>query len=298
MKWILIGIAAAASLAATSARAADLPARIYTKAPVPPPVVYNWTGFYAGINGGYSWGRANTANMAISPFAGIFPTPPFAPFGQNVNGGVAGGQAGYNWELNRQWLLGLEGDIQWSGERSSAILTSVGSRYGAFANGILNPQGPGADFNAIATEVANLSYDLQWFATFRGRAGLLAGPQTLLYVTGGLAVGDFKYSAQTTTSVQVFAPGFAGTTPFGPPNVFAGTAASSSDTRLGWTVGGGIEQKFSPNWSGKLEYLYMDFGTKTYFGGTANQADVSFHDQVLRAGINYEFAPGPVVAKD
>src|SRR5579871_2733616 len=73
--------------------------------------------------------------------------------------------------------------------------------------------------------------------------------------------------------------------------------ASSGDTRVGYTVGAGIEHKFTPNWSGKLEYLYMDFGTRTYFAGTANQADVSFRDHVLRAGINYEFAPGPVVAK-
>jgi outer membrane immunogenic protein len=41
----------------------------------------------------------------------------------------------------------------------------------------------------------------------------------------------------------------------------------------------------------------MDFGSKTFFAGTANQADVSFHDQVFRAAINYEFTAGPVVAK-
>lgn len=70
----------------------------------------------------------------------------------------------------------------------------------------------------------------------------------------------------------------------------------STDTRVGWTVGAGVERKFTRNWSAKLEYLYMDFGSKTCFG-TANQADVSFHDHVLRAGFNYAFAPTPVVAK-
>lgn len=104
---------------------------------------------------------------------------------------------------------------------------------------------------------------MQWFATFRGRAGVLAHPQTLLYATGGLAVGEFKYTAQNTTSVQVFTPGLTGTTPLGAPLVMAGAKASSSDTRVGWTVGAGVERKFSPNWSGKLEYLYMDFGSKT-----------------------------------
>jgi outer membrane immunogenic protein len=72
---------------------------------------------------------------------------------------------------------------------------------------------------------------------------------------------------------------------------------SRSDTRVGWTAGAGVERKFSLNWSGKLEYLYMDFGTKTYFAGTANQADVSFHDHIFRTGINYEFNAAPVVAK-
>jgi len=292
MKRGLIEIAAVASLLATSALAADLPARTYTKAPVYVDPGYNWTGFYAGVNGGYSWGRADTA---FAPVTTIFPTPAFAPVRRNVDGGLAGGQLGYNWQIDRRWVLGLEGDIQWTGERSSTSQTTVSPRYGAFPDGLPNALGP--DFNAIASQTGTLAYNLQWFATFRGRAGILADPQTLLYATGGLAVGDFKYGAQTTTSVQVFTPGLAGTTPFGPPIVLAGAVASSSDTRVGWTLGAGVERKFSPNWSAKLEYLYLDFGTKTYFAGTANQADVSFHDHIFRAGINYAFNPAPVVAK-
>jgi len=293
MKRISAGIVAIASLLSTGAFAADLAPRPYTKAPVMVDPGYNWTGFYVGLNGGYSWGRANTS---IAPFAGIFPVVPFASFRQDVNGGLAGGQIGYNWQVDRTWVLGLEADMQWTGEKSSTSLTTVGPRYGAFDTGLPNLL-PGPDFNAIASQTATLSYDLQWFATFRGRAGVLVDPQTLVYGTGGLAVGDFKYTAQTTTSVQVFGFGGLGTTPVGPPRVLAGAATSSSDTRVGWTVGAGIERKFSPNWSGKLEYLYMDFGTTTYFAGTVNQADVSFHDHIFRAGINYEFNPAPVVAK-
>jgi outer membrane immunogenic protein len=62
----------------------------------------------------------------------VFPVPAYAPFRQNVNGGLGGGQIGYNWQLDRTWVLGLEGDIQWTGERSSMSLTAVGPRYGAF----------------------------------------------------------------------------------------------------------------------------------------------------------------------
>ena len=297
MRQLLVGSIAIASLAATSAFAADLAPRPYTKAPVMVDPGYNWTGFYAGLNGGYSWGRANTTMTGISPLAPLFPIPAFAPFRQDVNGGLAGGQVGYNWQVDRKWVLGLEGDIQWSGERSSSLLTVVGPNYPSGRTGIPFLGSPGgADFNATLTQTANLAYSLEWFATFRGRAGLLVDPQTLLYATGGLAVGGFKYSAQATTSIQVFGPG-AGTTPQGPPFVFAGAAASSSDTRVGWTLGAGVERKFSPNWSGKLEYLYMDFGTKTFFSGTGNQADVSFHDHIFRAGINYDFSPAAVVAK-
>jgi len=288
MKKLLL--AGAAMMLATGALAADLP----VKAPPMLAPVYGWTGFYIGVNGGYSWGRANTS---IAPLASPFPTTAFAPFHQSVDGGLGGGQIGYNWQLDPKWVVGLEADIQGTGERSSASLVAVGPRFGAFSSGLPNPF-PGPDFNAIATLATSLSYDLQWFATFRGRVGLLATPDSLLYATGGLALGDFKYSAATTLTSTVFGPGSAGTTPTGVVLALpVGAAASSSDTRVGWTVGAGIEHKFTPNWSGKLEYLYMDFGTKTYFSGTANQADVSFHDQVFRAGINYAFSPAPVVAK-
>src|SRR5450432_2787967 len=60
MKRMLIGSAVAASmLVATSAFAADLPAKVYTKAPPPIVAVYDWTGFYIGGNIGYSWGRSS-----------------------------------------------------------------------------------------------------------------------------------------------------------------------------------------------------------------------------------------------
>ena len=292
MRRIAAGSLAFASvLAATSALAADLPARTYTKAPVIVDPGYNWTGFYVGANGGYSWGRANTSLTAPSPLPAIFPVAAFAPFRTNVNGGIAGGQLGYNWQVDPKWVLGLEGDAQWSGERSSSTLTAVGPRYGSSIVGIPG----GTDFNAIITQTANLAYDLQWFATFRGRAGWLADPQTLLYGTGGLAVGGFRYAAQGTVALQVFGPGLGGTTPgFG--FTVPGAAAAQSDTRAGWTLGAGVERKITRNWSAKLEYLYLDFGSRRFFAGTANEADVSFRDHIVRVGINYEWYP-TVVAK-
>jgi outer membrane immunogenic protein len=280
MKRILIGsIAVASALTVTTAFAADLPARTYTKAPVMMDPGYNWTGFYAGLNGGYSWGRANTT---------LFPGTVLATsLGQDVNGGLFGGQIGYNWQVNPKWVLGLEADGQWTGERG---------RRNDLLGSIRTPT-PGNDFNIVATTAVNSEFSLPWFATFRGRAGYLVDPSLLLYGTGGLAVGEVKVATQTSVTAQLFGPGSTGTVPAGPAITVVGPALSESQTRVGWTAGAGLEKKFSQNWSAKLEYLYLDFGTKTYFGGTANAVDVSFHDHILRAGINYAFYPGPVVAK-
>jgi outer membrane immunogenic protein len=159
MKRVLIGSAIAASLfAATGASAADLPARIYTKAPVMVDPVYSWTGFYVGISGGYSWGRASETALIGAPFPGSFTAK------QDVNGGFGGGQIGYNWQVDPRWLLGLEADIQGSGERGSSNDNLGSIRVGRIG---------------FTASTAN-SVDFPWFATFRGRAGLLADPSLLL----------------------------------------------------------------------------------------------------------------------
>jgi outer membrane immunogenic protein len=281
MKRILIAGAAMASLLTTNALAADLAPRPYTKAPVIVDPGYNWTGFYVGLNGGYSWGRGTETALIGAPFPGS------ATVRQNVNGGLFGGQIGYNWQVNPKWVLGLEADGQWTGERgrSNDFLGSIRQTL------------PGGDFNVLTTVALNNETKLPWFATFRGRAGFLADPSLLLYGTGGLAVGEVKFSSQATLTAQLFGPGAAGTTPAGPLLTAVGPVVSASETRVGWTVGAGLEKKFNQNWSAKLEYLYLDLGTKTYFAGTANAVDVSFRDHIVRAGINYQFTSGPVVAK-
>jgi outer membrane immunogenic protein len=95
---------AAAVLASGSAAAADLTPR-YAPVIRPAPVyaaVYNWTGFYLGINGGGGWGRSQWDG--IDRF--------------DVSGGLIGGTIGYNWQIN-QLVIGAEGDLDWSGIRGS-----------------------------------------------------------------------------------------------------------------------------------------------------------------------------------
>src|SRR5262249_1210449 len=83
-----------------------------------------------------------------------------------------------------------------------------------------------------------------WLATIRGRAGITMG-QTLFYVTGGGAFAGVEASSTNTT----------------PP----GAIISEFRTRTGWTVGGGVEYAFAPNWSAKAEYLYVRFSGQAYF---------------------------------
>jgi len=284
-----ISLAIAASLLATGALAADLPAKVYTKAPVVPPVIYDWNGFYVGGNVGYSWGRerddgnlTGTQTVQIFRTAGpnlisttVTPIGPVALVGRsNVNGVIGGGQAGYNWQ-RQNWLVGIEADLQASDERSNgAICTVAGCPPGSL--------------------LFDTSYRLDWFGTLRGRVGFLPTQQLLLYATGGLAYGHIAANEPT-------------------------VPLSWGDTRAGWTVGVGGEVALDRHWSIKLEYLYMDLGrfgnasaTATAVTNQLNTPLVGFNtlttttataafstrftDNIVRAGVNYRFGD-PVVAK-
>src|SRR3954463_5026811 len=87
------------------AAAADIPARRSYSAPAMVAPVYNWTGFYAGLNAGYGWGRQTTT------FGGIAA----GSISERADGFIGGGQIGYNWQTPANWVFGVEADIQGSG---------------------------------------------------------------------------------------------------------------------------------------------------------------------------------------
>lgn len=223
MRRVLLSTISLLALSVAGASAADIPRPGPTyKAPVAVPV-YNWTGGYIGINGGYGWGQSD-----------------WGFFGGDANpaGGTVGLTLGYNWQaLGSPWVFGLEGDINWSGIK------------GSFAN-FACPFG---------CEIKN-----EWFGTVRGRVGY-AIDRVMPYVTGGLAFG------QVGASINGF-----GTT---------------SDTNFGWTIGAGVEGALAPNWTAKIEYLYMDLGDANcgalLCGPIANNIDFTTH--LVRAGLNYKF---------
>ena len=276
MKRILLSALLVAS--AVPALAADLSVKAR---PMPAPIpVWTWDGFYIGINGGYSWGRSNTTVSYFNTITGAPIIPPAGSItdaGFNLDGGVFGGQIGYNWQFS-SWLFGLEADAQWSGQKGSAafLCSAAGLLPGACF--------PGSTFLPVGTLGVGLAVDkkLEWFGTVRGRLGVLASPTWLLYVTGGLAFGEVQTDAVLTS---ITAGG-----------AVVALAGSSSKAHAGWTIGGGTEGNLGGNWTAKAEYLYMDLGT---FDTTVTVpaaligANISSRvtDNIFRVGINYHFSP-------
>ena len=155
-------------LGTATASAADLAPRYY-KAP-PPPVVsplYNWSGFYAGINGGWGtshncWTRTATAGAAILPVSEGC---------HDADGGTVGGQIGYRWQA-ANWVFGLEAQGNWADFRgSNASLL----------------------FGGVATNRTKIDA----FGLFTGQVGY-AWNNVLWYVKGGAAVTDNKYNGVLT----------------------------------------------------------------------------------------------------
>ncbi len=237
-------------LFAGPAIAADMP----LKAPPPPPApVFSWTGFFGGLNVGGSWGRARS-EFGISSVTSIAASDSVSP-----DGVIGGGQLGYNWQLDPNWLIGAEADIQASGEKASATR-----------------------FDTVDVEGVTSSYEakIDWFGTVRGRLGYVFDRRILLYATGGLAYGRVSISGTSTDSI------IGGGT-------LASTAFSNADMNTGWTAGGGIEgAAWDPRWTWKVEYLYLDLGTldATVLSGlTMTHTTTKFTDNVVRAGLNFHF---------
>ena len=251
-----------AILAGRDACAADLP----RKAPTIVPAALSWTGFYVGIHAGYSWGRWDGA-LTFDPGTG--PVQVFDPSNHTIDatGWLAGGQIGFNYQLG-SFVFGPEADVSWTNLKGENAFRTIG-------------------LNNFSWTISNR---LDWFGTVRGRVGI-AADRFLVYGTGGVAFGQTKGNEVVT--------GFEGQ---GFPVTGQVTAiASASENHIGWTAGGGVEWMFSPSFSFKVEYLYVDLGSADYhYTGSivitvppaphttdSFPADLAFH--IVRAGVNYRF---------
>src|SRR3954468_10356643 len=152
MRVILGSVAALAII--SSASAADLPVKAPPLAPMMAPA-WNWNGFYIGVNGGYSWGRSSRDLNFFNPVTGVTIATVEGP-GRDLDGGVFGGQLGYNWQ-SANWLFGIETDAQWTGQKGgTSVVCPV---TGCFPVLTAVPAGATA---------AALTDKLQWFGTIRG----------------------------------------------------------------------------------------------------------------------------------
>jgi outer membrane immunogenic protein len=263
----IILAASVLALSATSAWAADMAPRPYTKAPVMVDPVYSWTGWYIGGNVGYGFGRSGADTVLDPTSSWAIESPAFrneliglSNQRYSPQGVVGGGQVGYNYQA----------DINASGMSKTIALSGLNGGF----------------ITRNFTETTKSD----WFATVRPRLGYAVN-NTLWYATGGLAVGDVQGSWTLLSS-----------------NGYNKTG-SGSETKVGWTVGAGVEHAFQPNWTVKLEYLYTDLGSisynSTYIPGSTFappgfnyreniSQDFTFH--TVRVGLNYKFG-SPVVAR-
>lgn len=290
LRCTLLASVGAIALTGSAAFAADLPSRAPPPVYLPPPPM--WTGLYVGVNAGYEWAASSNVNTTTVP---DFAAPTFGTelalssalasgsVPLNQNGFIGGGQVGYNLQFGNNFVAGIEADIQ-------GIAGTHGT--GSFS-------GSGVPFTGETLDsTVQSNKRINYLGTVRGRLGFTILPTLLVYGTGGLAYGGIDAA---TGIGQVNSP-FGGFGSFG----------SISNSRVGWTAGGGLEWLFAPNWSAKVEYLYYDLGSVTYGlspltlttpGGVAVYSSAPFsstrfNGNIVRAGLNYHFNfPAPVVAK-
>lgn len=333
MKRFLISTAALAlALTAGAALAADLPTRKADLLLPPPPPPPMWTGFYAGLNAGYNWGTNSNANAAAITYPNNYqewgpdyinegyPLVPlqgvgFAQSGSIANtqsGFIGGGQFGYNWQYGSNIVFGLETDIQGT--------TTRGNGRTGGGNVITGDQGYyGSEYQDQVTSVGAtaLQAGVDWIGTVRGRLGYLFTPTILAYATGGFAYGGAYANVVQTGAASGI--NLNSGSPYGTFNQSYMGGGHASKILTGYSVGGGLEWMFMPNWSLKAEALYwnlgnMSVGTASFAGAgyyyssdypmdpssTIGRVTVNYQGITARAGINYHFNFGgaaPVVAK-
>jgi outer membrane immunogenic protein len=251
---------------------------------------FSWTGFYAGVNAGVGYGQidktvgfTNDSPTGAGNFFlnGIFTdntASGFNSFSQSLlsDGFVGGAQLGYNRQFARDWVVGVEADIQ-SGLQGSASTTG-------------NVDQPAPDTPITLTSDQNL----KWFGTVRGRLGF-ATERFLMFGTAGVAYGRTEVSANMTNPNNVVVTAPAGSTTLSCPANQVCIAGADSKTSIGWTVGGGLEWALWNHVMLKVEYLHVDLGGQTVrlvappngTGFVTAKFDNSFN--IVRAGLNYKF---------
>ncbi len=243
--------------------------------PLPPPPIFTWTGPYVGGQIGYGWGPSAFDLLGFNPANNALFV---ITSGHSPSGVVGGAHVGYLYQIN-QFVVGVEGSVD-----GTSLSANAQFFVPSFAVG-----------NDVLT--AHVTSDVQ--GSIRGKLGF-AWDRVLIYGTGGVAFGAFSGNLFLNGQTPAFFP-------------FAIGNRFFSNTRTGWTAGGGIQVAVLDNWWVFAEYRYSDFGSfnntlSNFFapGGNllanafVNNNNPHLQENQVQVGFSYRFnllPPPPVVAK-
>ena len=189
-------------------------------------------------------------------------------------GAYVGAHFGHMWGRTR---VDDSGTITETGARTNGFLGGGLAGYnlqsGAFVYGLEGDfsigrvRGHGISISLPPTPIAVPNdYTLNWAGNIRGRLGYAITPTTLPFIAGGVAITDLRF---TDNNAKVI--------------------LETGKTRVGWTLGAGVDQAFTNNLVGRIEYVYADYGQVIYDYGGGDYYKLRFKSQTLRAALIWKF---------
>lgn len=216
------------------------------------------------------------SGYAFAADAVVYEPPPVEVIPSFVwTGGYVGLHAGYAWGRENDNQSEYFEDVIEPGDRFDVdgFIGGIHAGYnwqsGSFVYGVegdldyTNVKG-GSDFD-YGQVAGHLSLDSDWQGSLRLQLGY-AVDTWMFYGTGGVAFGRAKMEASADD-----------------------LAFSDKNTHVGWTVGGGIEKAFTPNWVGRVELRYTDFGSEDYDLGDFGIVASDWNQTALTVGLSYKF---------
>lgn len=259
MKQFVTVVAGVVSLGlAGSAQAADLAAKVYTKAPAPVAAIYDWSGFYLGLNGGGGWSRKCWSNTST---LGGPTVPAFDEGCHDATGGLVGGQVGYRWQ-SANWVFGLEGQGDWANLKGSNASLASAPIFGF-------PATNQSKIDGIGLITGQIGY---------------AWSSVLWYAKGGAAVAHDTYTGILTLSSTAFDRGS--------ETRWGGAVGTGIEFGFApnWSVGVEYDHLFLGRRDVTLTSLLPPAG------GPSRVDNIKQDVDMVTARVNYRFG-GPVVAK-
>ncbi|MGA3008821.1 MAG: outer membrane beta-barrel protein [Terracidiphilus sp.] len=232
-------------------------------------IATNWTGFYAGLNTGGTFGSSNAQTSTIYEEGGYFASPDVQIVNSTGNmnlhpKGYAGGlQFGYNWQIAK-WVLGAEADY--------GVLAVSRTSLGVGQYTETDGDQPFTISQTVSTD---------WMSSVRARVGHTYHKHALIFGSAGAAETVVRYSSTFTDTYE---------------SLFE--TATPKVLKTGWIAGGGTEYAMNKRWSARAEYLFADFGKVSNVDLTGASWDdvanpfthaATLKSNIGRIAINYRF---------